>query len=259
MKNAAVLGAGQLGSRHLQSLAQAKINMQIHIVEPSAQAAALAKQRLDEIKPSEYTKTFQFHTELKTLPENLELVIVATNADIRFSLIKDLVSLKKVKNMILEKVLFQRKNDFLAAAQIFEEQKINVWVNHPRRMYPFYHKVKASLNQSNAVTFQLSGGNWAIASNGLHFVDLFGFLTSSNNFEIVQNLLDQKLINSRRPGYYEASGTLIGKSGKHICELNCLENFAALVMSILEEFLSFKMSPAIFSDVTSAGTSPKLE
>lgn len=45
MKNIAIIGAGQLGSRHLQALAQVNADVILHIVDPSEQSLEVSKQR----------------------------------------------------------------------------------------------------------------------------------------------------------------------------------------------------------------------
>ncbi len=49
MYKIALIGAGQLGSRHLQALAKINLEISIEVVEPNTQASEVAKQRFNEI------------------------------------------------------------------------------------------------------------------------------------------------------------------------------------------------------------------
>jgi hypothetical protein len=54
----AIIGAGQLGSRHLQGLlTYRKESLSVFIVDPSSESLSVSQQRADEIK-HKYTLTF---------------------------------------------------------------------------------------------------------------------------------------------------------------------------------------------------------
>lgn len=69
------------------------------------------------------------------------------------------------------------------------------WVNHPRRMYPFYQELRQKLKKAN---FSISGGDWGLACNGLHFLDLISYLSSSNDFKLNTDFLDKQLKETKR-------------------------------------------------------------
>ena len=50
MNRIVLIGAGQLGSRHLQGLAKCKLPISIEVVEKSNSAINTAKERFEEIK-----------------------------------------------------------------------------------------------------------------------------------------------------------------------------------------------------------------
>ena len=55
---------------------------------------------------------------------------------------------------------------------------------------------------------KVHGGNWGMASNMLHYVDLFCFLTNSINFKFENNYLEKKIFKSKRKYYDEIKGVL---------------------------------------------------
>ena len=52
MHQIAIIGAGQLGSRHLQGLAKLQLPCQVHVVDPSPKSLEVARQRFAETPPS---------------------------------------------------------------------------------------------------------------------------------------------------------------------------------------------------------------
>jgi hypothetical protein len=77
-------------------------------------------------------------------------------------------------------------------------------------MYESYHHLKSLFDNSKSYNFQLVGASWGLACNGLHFIDLFEFLTDSKLTSISNTLLDGQPIDSKRSGYIEFDGTLTG-------------------------------------------------
>ena len=69
MKINVVIGAGQLGSRHLQGLLRLTIKQKIFVLEPSEVSLELSKTRANEI-PNEHEIIFSKDWDI--LPQNLE-------------------------------------------------------------------------------------------------------------------------------------------------------------------------------------------
>jgi len=86
-------------------------------------------------------------------------------------------------------------------------------VNHSRRMFQFYQKLKnIFLSQSN-IQMEIVGNDWGLGCNGVHFIDLFSFLTGEF-IESWENNLFPSLTRSKREGYYEFHGNISGKTLK---------------------------------------------
>ena len=112
MSKVALIGAGQLGSRHLQGLAKSSIEFSIEVVEPFQKSREVAKQRYEEIETNPKVKSIDFFESIDQLSSKIEIVIIATNADVRSKIVKELLLKKSVKNLILEKVLFQTVEEY---------------------------------------------------------------------------------------------------------------------------------------------------
>lgn len=205
-----LIGAGQLGSRHLQGLLKLKEKQTIFVLDPSAQSLTLAKQRSEEI---DHKHEVRYVEEWDSLPSELDLTIIATNSNIREQLTTQLLEGFSVRYLILEKVLFQQIGSYERIGKLIKRKNVKVWVNHPRRMFDHYRDIQQTIQASNEpIIFNLVGGNWGLGCNGLHFIDFFTYLTKSEIEEIDTDWLDNIIYDSKRQGYIEFTGTLKGRT-----------------------------------------------
>ncbi|MBT9493231.1 MAG: Gfo/Idh/MocA family oxidoreductase, partial [Paucibacter sp.] len=175
MYRIAVIGAGQLGGRHLQGLVRIEPQSQYFVVDPSTEALQTAHTRVQETGVALAPDQVIYLTTLSDLPSHLDYVVVATAADVRLNVLKKLLAEKSVSNLLLEKVLFQHIKDYQAALDLFEMLPTKVWVNCPRRVFPIYQTVKNFFSGQQLLQFQASGGNWGLGCNSVHFLDLIGY------------------------------------------------------------------------------------
>lgn len=204
----AIIGAGELGSRHLQGLIKYDQCQIIYVVDPSEDSLKKSQDRALEV---EHGHTIIFVKEVQELPIKLDMVIVATQANIRESIINKVLDKHEVRFLILEKVLFQEIDAYERVSVLLKQKNVKTWVNHPRRMYPLYQHIKSSLDNNSPLVFSLTGNNWFIGCNGLHFIDLFAFLSDSSVSQIDFEWLDEEIISSKRKGYVDFTGTVKGK------------------------------------------------
>lgn len=231
----AVIGAGQLGSRHIQGLLSAKLNLSLEVVEPNKRSIELTSNRVSELKYCSNISRISYFDDLSKLSDELDLVIIATNADIRFSIVKNLLESKVVKNLILEKVLFQKTEDYYDCEKILREENTKCWVNHPRRCFPFYKKLKDKLENVSYMNISISGGAWGLACNGLHFLDLISYLSEETDVEIDTKFLDNEIINTKRKGFIELTGCLNGRLNNTTFSITSLKNKSPIQISITSD------------------------
>ena len=144
MTNITLVGAGQLGSRHLQALANVTFPCNFSVIDPHENSLKVAKERYHEVNNQKHQ--IQFLSNLSEVKDNnIDLAIVATNANVRYEIVSNLVHNFNLKNIILEKVVFQSIPQFEKAMDLFKKNKIKAWVNCPRRMFPFYQKLHEML------------------------------------------------------------------------------------------------------------------
>lgn len=241
MYTIAIIGAGQLGSRHLQAVAKSNVKISIEVVEPFEQSRTVAKQRFEEIPSNDNVAGIKFLESIQQLSDVLDAVVVATNSDVRCAVAIQLLSVKKVKNLILEKVLFQKEAEYHQVAKMLEETGTRCWVNHPRRMFPFYQELKTKLAGAAQIDFSVSGGGWGLACNGLHFLDVFEYLSSAAVTKIDNGYLDKKILETSRKGYIELSGKLLGTVEKNTFSVNCFELASPLLITITSDALNIQI------------------
>lgn len=245
MKKIALIGAGQLGSRHLQGLAKSDVEISIEVVEPFEGSRNTAKQRFEEIPTNSKIKEIHFYENIAQLSDNLDLVIVATNADVRFKVVKELLSSKKVTNLVLEKVLFQKIDEYKEVEELLQKSDTKCWVNHPRRIFPFYKNLKEKLTDAKNINFSVSGGAWGLGCNGLHFLDCFSYLANKENIVLDTTFLGKELYETKRAGFKEINGLLTGKLDNHSFSINSFaEELSPVHFNITSDTLNIMIDEA---------------
>jgi len=201
-----VIGTGQLGSRHLQSLVALTTGHSLHAVEPSAAAQALARKRLGPA-----ANRVRFHSGLVTLPATVDVVVVATGASVRRRVVTKLLQGCRVRFLILEKILFQSVADCLWSRDFIAQAGATAWVNFPRRLQPVYRGLQSTLRMDEALEISVTGSRWGLATSAVHFLDLVLYLSRATEIRI--NKVDMQTFPSpRHQGCIEATGRITGET-----------------------------------------------
>ncbi|OYU81525.1 MAG: hypothetical protein CFE23_03400 [Flavobacterium sp. BFFFF1] len=208
MKINLIIGAGQLGSRHLQGLLKIAAPQVVYVTDPSASALEVARQRAQEI---DHPHQVHYIQDWETLPAEFDLVIVATGAAVRSKVTRQLLSNYNVKYLVLEKILFQDLASYAEIGSLINEKGTRVWVNHPRRMYKHYQKIKELIAETEEnIVFHTTGSNWGLACSALHFIDLCVFLAGSKVNTIDMDWIDPTIHPSKRANCIELTGSVKG-------------------------------------------------
>jgi len=208
MYNILIIGAGNLGSRHLQGTLKSKNILKLTVFDPNQNSILLAKNRSTEV---EHTHQITFTSNFTDLKSEYFLAIVATNSDVRERVLNDLLAITKISYLILEKVLFQNVSAYQNISNILKSNNITTWVNHPRRMSKAYKWLKNEIQFENSCSITVYGNNWGLACNSIHFLDLISFLFESKVSIINTDLLLDEIIKSKRDGFVEFIGSIHGK------------------------------------------------
>ena len=210
MYKTAIIGSGQIGSRHLQGIKTANLELSIEVVDPNLESLKIAEKRYYEIEENQCTKSVYFLSSIDELSYDLDLVIISTSSAPRFAITSELIRKKQVKNIIFEKVLFQNEEYFYEVNNLLNSNNIKAWVNCPRRLYDFYEVIKEELSNETEIIFTVSGGKWGLGCNAIHFIDIFSHLTQQTKYSLLTDGLNKKVYESKRSGYVEFCGILSG-------------------------------------------------
>lgn len=211
MRKVLIIGAGEIGSRHLQGIAGVKENLSISVIDPSIDSLNLSKKRFFEVQKENNEHVISFSQNLSQM-ENLDLAIIATSSNVRKKVFLDLLEYGIPKYIIFEKFAFQKHNDFYEISRLLKKNKIRAWVNCPNRTFPSYKNIKKKLTNTKEIFMCVAGGNWGLASNSIHYLDLFSYLIDSSNIKIASSEIDKTLYKSKREGFYELGGEILFKS-----------------------------------------------
>ena len=138
------------------------------------------------------------------------MTILATNSDVRYFLFKKLINQFNSKHIILEKVLFKNLDELEKCVKLIENYSEKIWINLPRREYPLMQYIYSKLDLKKKIYIEFSGFRWGIASNMIHFLDLFQWMTKANKITF-RDKLDSKIYKAKRKGFYEVRGKIIFK------------------------------------------------
>jgi len=228
---------GQIGSRHLQALALLDRPSTVYAIDPSQMSLDTARQRFDAAAEEGTSTQVVYSTTTRTLPERLDVVIVATSADVRRRVVEELLATRSVRNLILEKILFQSVDDLRAVNALLSKHGVMCWVNCPMRMVPFYRSLRSELADAGAgsLRFSVSGSLVGIGCNTIHYLDLVAFLSGQSLYKLDGSRLDPGVVPSKREGFIELTGTIqgVGADGTEFSLTSLPRGRAPLIINIV--------------------------
>lgn len=202
-QNVLVIGVGNLGIRHLQGVLSLSNRVNVVVVDKSKAALQKAKQ----VAKGLGQLNIEYSSSLEDIPRDIFCVIIATSSNVRAKIISSLLQYAKVQNLILEKVLFPDLEAYSSIGALLENKGVNTWVNHPRRVYSIFKHIKSELS-SETVHLSVTGSNWGLGCNGLHFIDLVQFFSGSHLVSVDTKGLEKGFIESKREGFIDFVGRL---------------------------------------------------
>lgn len=213
MNTIAIIGAGQLGSRHLQGVKRSNRELDIWVVDPNNESLKIAKERYLQVESPNNKNVFYINN-ISDLPDNIDFAIISTSSKPRLGICKQLLSKSNVKYLLLEKFLFTSLSEYDEANNLFLRNKCKVWVNCPRRMFEYYKKLSLLINKEKNIEMSYESTDWGMCCNSIHFIDIFLFLCGEQKYSLDLSGLNSEVKNSKRSGYIEFYGTEIVKTPK---------------------------------------------
>lgn len=207
MYQVAIIGAGQLGSRHLQGLKLASSPLNITVMDSNDESLNVAKERYDAVSPIG-EKNINYVNSIDKLPSELDLVIIATGSKPRAAIVQSLLNHATVKYLVLEKVLFPSLADYNIVGRLLNDKGVRCWVNCPRRMFGMYKQIKEAIDPIKPVYMTNADEDWGLCCNAIHMIDIFLYLTEETSYTVETKFLNDSIVDSKRSGYIEMTGTL---------------------------------------------------
>jgi hypothetical protein len=203
-----IIGGGQLGSRYLQGLVKFLSPLNIFVIDPSEKSIELCNERWVEVGGRQSIHQLQLLNSLTTLPKEIDIAIIATSSDVRIDLSYKLTLSSKVRFWIFEKVLAISLLDLNRILEITKKSEF-AWVNTPRRMMLWHQKLVKLIVPQAPNKIYISGGNWGLACNSIHFIDFANLIFNESIASVNTDDLDRHWFESKREGFFEVNGRLV--------------------------------------------------
>ena len=217
MNTIAIIGAGQLGSRHLQGVKLSQYPLDIWVCDTSSSSLRIAEERYNQVQSSTM-HSVHFVNNMEQIPFTIDIVIIATGSISRANIVRTLLLTHNVYYMILEKFLFPRLTEYDEIGKLIENYGVKTFVNCTRRMWELYGFIKSQLNMKYPVMMSHYGGNWGLCCNSIHYIDIFMYLTNSTEYSLNIDGLVPEIKSSKRTGYIELVGkeTITAPNGSRL-------------------------------------------
>ena len=209
-KTILIAGAGELGSRYLQSMADCDTRLEIHLHSDRQNSLDMCKQRWQDVEGDSLSHNIHLHPYIDTLPIEFDLVIVASTANTRPQLIESITKKAKVKYWIIEKIVAQSESGLDDISRNISQSK-KAWVNFYMSSQPLYKEIKKHLTNEQGMRLEVTGGSWGLACNALHFLHLLSWFSGESLISLDASELDAVWHESKRAGNWEIFGKLTGK------------------------------------------------
>ena len=234
MKNrVAIIGMGQIGSRHLQGLIKCNIPLEIFAIDPNQKSLILSENRMKEVSLPSNIHHVNFLNSYDSLAgEHIDLVILSTSSEGRANLISKLSKQNDIRYWVLEKVLAQSRYELAKILNLLKNSS-GAWVNTPRRTMNWYKEIVKTCPKDSIVDCIVTGEEWGLACNAVHFLDLVNWLSGAQVERIQTENLAPKWHQSKRRGYWEIFGSLKARySNGSTLTLNCMPQKEEFKISI---------------------------
>lgn len=209
-KHVLIVGFGMIGCRHAQSLLDSGYK-NISILDENNENIQKGLATIGYSDSDvEILKSFDHIND--DIPE---LAIISTSAEPRFDIYKNLLS-RNIKNFLLEKVVFQSRSQFNNALNLEKKARANSYCNFPNRYFDNYIKLKNQLFKiEDPIIMFVNGGNCGMGCSGIHYLDLFEYLTGESIFNSKSIFEDWEKENKRGKSYTDFSGFFTATNKKN--------------------------------------------
>ena len=209
-----IIGSGQLGTRHLQAVAQMPGVTTIEVVDPSPASLELGRARIAELGDAATPGIeYRWLSDVRKAWSSPDLVIVAAQSAGRAKLVADAYAATGATRWLLEKVVTRSVAEYSELMALAEAEALDMWVNCKTRAYSVHKHIKSLIPAGAPIYLSDTGGNHGLGNNGVHAADLFCYYVPCDHIGIVGSRIDDEVHASKRGGdVCDLSGTLSGSA-----------------------------------------------
>ena len=216
-KKIIIAGFGNIGKCYLHGILNSKNSYEILIYDINLKQT---KNYIDnEINIYQYKNKLIKLINLKDIVcKKIDLLIVSTTSDVRYQVLNKFTKFYQIKNVILEKVLFQKNIEYKKVLALTKE--INIFISQGYRSNILIKKIAKDINQKKIIKITVSGKNWGLACNAIHVFDFYMYLRKVYNININKTQLSKKF-NSKRKNFIDFFGEIESTHDKDIINIKC--------------------------------------
>jgi len=215
MLNIAIIGCGQIGSRHLQALSLIKEGAIIYLVDNSSESIDISKERFEQVVNKEERENFKIKVrKINEIESDIDVAIIATSSLNRAMLTKELIEHNNIKYIIFEKFLFQKRSDYDEIQFLLKDKSIKAWTNEWMCSTEGFQKIIKWVDDGNGIEIVVSGTSFGLGCNAVHFIDILDFISNRKiEFKNITSNLNDDIVKSKREGFYDVNGEIRLESG----------------------------------------------
>jgi predicted dehydrogenase len=234
-KTAFLSALGAMGRRHLLGLVRS--GYKVFAVEPSLNAYETARADLISANLDE-----NLLYRVDGPRDHYQIAVFSETANFRYENFADFVESTSIEKILIEKPI---SSNYTESVKLFELAKAkNIHgrcsVNFVRRTWPHINRLKALCDGASDFSVTVNGGAVGIGCNGIHYLDMFLYLSSGQCPEVRWSHISKQRVKSGRGEQFEDFGgefVLEGERGKFMASL-AANSSANVVMTVRGEHFS---------------------
>lgn len=187
-----IVGVGNIGMRYVQGISKTFPDARLFLVDNAARLRELAEMKLANVELLE---------SLDAIDDAIDICVVSTSCEPRLAIYKRCLELNP-RYVILEKYLFKSRKEFEECLLL---ERVPTFVNQ----WMFGSKTFDCLFELGAKSVALTGSNWGLACNAVHWIDVFKRQLNITHLQVGGNTSISRVFASKRAGYEEIYGELV--------------------------------------------------
>lgn len=199
-----VIGTGRMGRRHIQVVKEMGLEL-VGICDPMPEALALAEKEQSVPRELQYSDAAAMIKEL--CPER---VVIATTAPTHCEY-TCLAAANGAKFILCEKPMAISMQQCDQMLEVCKKHGAKLAINHQMRFMDQYIEPKKLINSpafGGLASVTVVAGNFGIAMNGSHYIEMFRYMTDENPAEVTAWFSADKVPNPRGAQFEDRAGSL---------------------------------------------------